>query len=243
MRFVTKCAAWRAAAASIVILISGCGTTKVTGTARTATEQLLLTNAWDDALQKVDFQQLTGVPVFFDPQYLVSTVDQGWLVSSIRQAMLAQGVLLRPKIEQAQWVVEARLGAYGTNDSNFLIGIPQTTIPSVAGIPGGTLPEMPLAKKSTQQGIVKLALYAYDRASGQVTWVSGTQLATSNAKDVYIGGLGPIRSGSVYRTPEFIGVPLPTINGEAAPIAPNQEPVLPPSQLALPTDRELFAPP
>ncbi|MFO0952777.1 MAG: DUF6655 family protein [Isosphaeraceae bacterium] len=94
----------------------------------TATEQLLLTNAWDTALQKVDFRSMAGVPVYLDTTN-VTAVDQGWVVSSLRQALLMQGVLLRQKPEQAQWVVEARVGAYGTDDYNWLVGIPQTTIP------------------------------------------------------------------------------------------------------------------
>jgi len=184
----------------------------MSSTPRTGTEQLLLTNAWDDALSKVDFRPLTGVPVYFDNQYLTS-IDQGWAVSSIRQALLAQGVLLRSKPEQAQWIVEARVGAYGTDDYNLLIGIPQTTMPvAVAGLPTGTIPEIPLAKRSEQQAVAKLALYAYDRASGQVTWNSGTSLATSYAKDVFIGGIGPIQSGSIRGGTEFVGVKLPRIS-------------------------------
>ena len=91
-------------------------------TARTATEQMLLTNAWDTALQRVDFRPSTGVPVYLDTTNINAAIDQGWIVSSIRQAMLQQGVLLRAKPEQAQWVVEARVGAYGTNDDSWLIG-------------------------------------------------------------------------------------------------------------------------
>src|SRR3954465_13272191 len=169
-----------------VISTTGCGTVKTTGTARTGTEQLLLTNAWDSALQKVDFRPLTGVPVYLDSTH-VTAVDQGWVVSSLRQAMLSQGVLLRAKPEQAQWIVEARVGAYGTDEYNLLVGIPQTSIPpTITGMPTGTVPEMPLIKKSNQQGVAKLALFAYDRASGQFVWSSGTLLATSSAKDVYV---------------------------------------------------------
>jgi hypothetical protein len=194
----------------------------MSGTARTATEQLLLTNAWDDALRKVDFRPLAGVPVFLDPQYATTPVDQGWIVSSVRQAMLTQGVLLRPKPEQAQWIVEARVGVYGTNDYNWLLGIPQTTVPAIAGLPGGTIPEVPVAKRGRQEGVVKLALYAYDRSTGQVTWSSGTLLATSSARDTYIGGVGPIQSGSIRSGTEFIGVRLPTISdpGMSGPSAP-----------------------
>lgn len=215
-------------------LLAGCGTTKVSGTQRTATEQLLLTNAWDDALRQVDFRPLAGVPCYFDPQYASSSIDQGWMVSSIRQAMLTQGVLLRPKAEQAQWIVEARIGTYGTNDSNWLFGVPQVSVPpTVTGVPSGTLPEIPIAKRSNQQGVVKLAIYAYDRATGQVTWTSGTRLATSTAKDVYIGGFGPIQSGSIREKPEVAGFHLPRLgqrdpsSGEVIPAERDPAPGLP----------------
>lgn len=224
---------------------AGCGTVKMTGTARTGTEQLLLTNAWDSALQKVDFRPLTGVPVYLDTTN-VNAVDQGWVVSSIRQAMLAQGVLLRAKPEQAQWIVEARVGAYGTDSYNWLVGVPQLSIPpTLTGVPTGTVPEIPLIKKSNQQGVAKLALFAYDRASGRLVWNSGTMLATANAKDVYIGGVGPIQSGSIRGGTEFIGVKLPRLSDTGAgrgPVAPAPAGTairtLPPAA----TDLESFAP-
>jgi len=187
----------------------GCGTVKTTGTARTGTEQLLLTNAWDSALAKVDFRPLTGVPVYLDATN-VSAVDQGWVVSSLRQALLTQGVLLRPKPDQAQWIVEARVGAYGTDAYNVLVGLPQTTVPqTLPGIPSGTIPEMSLLKKSHQEGVAKLALFAYDRASGQLVWSSGTSMATSSAKDLYVGGVGPIQGGTIRGGTKFIGTKIP----------------------------------
>jgi hypothetical protein len=205
-------------------LAAGCGTVKTTGTARSATEQLLLTNAWDTALQKVDFRPLTGVPVYLDTSNINATIDQGWIVSSLRQAMLQQGVLLRTKPEQAQWIVEPRVGAYGTDEYSLLVGIPQTTIPgTITGMPQGTIPEIPLAKRSEQQAIAKLALFAYDRSSGQIVWSSGTQLDTANAKDVYVAGLGPIQSGTIRGGTEFVGIKLP-ITSEAAASDPDKLP-------------------
>ncbi len=143
----------------------GCGTVQTSGTSRTGTEQLLLTNAWDTALMKVDFRPLAGVPVYFDTGN-VTAIDQGYVVSSLNQAMLTQGVLLRQKPEQAQWVVEARVGVYGTDSKSWLIGVQQTTVPqTVTGVPSGTIPEIPLIKKQDQSGMAKLAMFAYDRNS------------------------------------------------------------------------------
>jgi hypothetical protein len=193
------------------LVLPGCGTTKMTSTPRTGTEQLLLTNAWDDALRKVDFRPLTGVPVYLDAQY-VSAVDQGWVVSSIRQAMLAQGVLLRSKPEEAQWIVEARVGAYGTDTVNWMVGVPQMTVPpTVTGMPTGTIPEIAVVKRTNQQGMAKLALFAYDRSSGHITWNPDTTVATATAKDVYLGPLGPIQSGTIRKGPRFFGMKLPAL--------------------------------
>ncbi|WP_435010958.1 DUF6655 family protein [Tundrisphaera lichenicola] len=203
--------------ASALLASAGCGTTKVTGTARTGTEQLLLTNAWDRALQRVDFRALTGVPVYLDTTN-VTAVDQGWVISSLRESMLSQGVLIREKREQAQFIVEARVGAYGTDEDNFLVGISQTAIPpTVTGVPAGTIPEVPVVKRSRQQAVAKLALFAYDRASGQLVWQSGTVLDQADTKDVYIGGFGPIKSGSIREGTEVAGIKLPLPGeGEAA---------------------------
>jgi hypothetical protein len=182
---------------------------KTSGTARTGTEQLLLSNAWDSALQKVDFRPLTGVPVYLDTTN-VSAVDQGWVVSSIRQALLSQGALLRAKPEEAQWIVEARVVAYGTDAYNWLVGVAQTTVPpTLTGVPSGTVPELPLIKKSDQRGIAKLALFAYDRASGQIVWNSGTMVAIATAKDVSVLGVGPIQSGTIRNGTDLAGIKLP----------------------------------
>lgn len=198
--------------AMLAASIAGCGTTKVTGTPRTGTEQVLLTNAWDDALRQVDFGPLKDVPVYVDPAH-VQAADQGWVVSSIKRALLTNGAMLRAKPELAQCIVEASVGAYGTDEYNWLLGVPQTTIPAVMpGIPSGTIPEMPFVKKSQQHAVAKLALYAYDRNTGRVVWNPPPVLATASAKDIFIGGVGPIQSGSIRHNHRRVGVNIPMIS-------------------------------
>ena len=195
-----------------ILCAPGCGTVKTTGTARTGTEQLLLTNAWDSALAKIDFRPLTGVPVYLDTSN-VSAVDQGWVVSSLRQALLTQGVLLRSKPEQAQWIVEARVGAYGTDSYNKMVGIPQTTIPpTLTGMPTGTIPEISLLRKSHQEGIAKLALFAYDRASGQLVWTSGHVHGDLHRQRLVRRRRRPHPGGTIRDGTNFIGtkIPLPS---------------------------------
>ena len=199
-------------AVASLLALSGCGSTKTTGTVRSASEQLLLTNAWDDAVRKIDFRPLAGVPVYLDVTNMTA-IDQGWAVSSLRRALLSDGALIKPKIEQAQWVVEASVGTYGTNDHNFLVGVAQTTIPqTITGMPSGTIPEIPLIKSTDQQAVVKMAIFAYDRTSGQLVWKPETSLATATAKNIFVGGVGPIQSGTIIKKNRRLGTNIPMIS-------------------------------
>ena len=78
----------------LILLLAGCGTTRQTETPRTATEMLLISNAVDETVGQFDLSYLVGKDVFFDTTYLDTTVDKGYVISSIRQHMMASGVKL-----------------------------------------------------------------------------------------------------------------------------------------------------
>ena len=67
----------------LIAALAGCSSTKQSNTARTAREQLLISNAVDQALSKIDFTALDGQKVFLEEKYLECT-DKGYVVSSIR---------------------------------------------------------------------------------------------------------------------------------------------------------------
>src|SRR6266404_1993619 len=94
--------------AAIMLAGSGCGTTRMSDTQRTATEQLLISNAVDQVVSQLDFHCLAGKAVYFDPQYLDGAVDRGYVISSLRQQLLASGCVLQEERAKATYVVEAR---------------------------------------------------------------------------------------------------------------------------------------
>src|ERR1043166_1148650 len=79
---------------------TGCTSTKQSNTARTATEQLLISNAVDQSLNKVDFTPLTGSTVFVEEKY-IDCVDKGYIIGSVRHKLLQAGALLAGKAEEA----------------------------------------------------------------------------------------------------------------------------------------------
>src|SRR5688500_13493 len=86
-----------ATAALLVGAVSlvGCGTTRSTDTTRTATEQLLISDAIDRAIQTVNVQSLSGQTVFLDDSRLGDVIDRNYLIGTLRQHLLASGCALR----------------------------------------------------------------------------------------------------------------------------------------------------
>jgi len=187
--------------------LSGCGTTRSSDTMRTATEQLLISDAIDRAVQTVNFGTLAGQSVYLDDSRLESVVDKDYLVSTLRQHLLASGCALRDEREEADFIVEARAGAVGTDRNDLLFGVPSMNVPQIMPLQPtpSAIPEIPIAKRRDQRGIAKIALFAYHRETGAPVWQSGETEQESSSNDVWILGAGPFQRGTVNEGTEFAG--------------------------------------
>ena len=92
------------------VIVVGCGTT----VKRAGTEQLLISNAVDNAVEKLDFHELSGHKVFFDTDFLKSVrsdnfVSKDYVISAIRHQLVANGALVQDSRESADTIVEACL--------------------------------------------------------------------------------------------------------------------------------------
>jgi hypothetical protein len=190
--------------ASVVVLLAlgllvGCGATRSSDSARTATEQMLMSSAIDRAVNEINLQPLAGKEVFLDTDRLTGFVDQHYLIGTLRQAMLSNGVQLKTDRASAKYIVEARAGVLGTNSSSVMIGVPATNLPNL-GTPGvpSAIPEIPFAKTTRQAGIAKIALFAYNQQTGKPIWQSGTFPVMADAKNTWFFGAGPYQRGSIY---------------------------------------------
>lgn len=213
----------------VAACVAGCGTTRMSDSARTATEQLLISNAVDRAINDMDFQALSGKDVYFDATFLRGVVDEGYIVSSLRQRLLSSGCILKPTREQATYVVEARAGAVGTNRHDVLLGVPSTNLPNLTGTVGmpSAIPEIPFAKSTEQKGVAKLAVFAYNQVTGQPVWQSGIVPVMATARDTWLLGTGPFQRGTIYDGTRFAGsrMLLPFQRDKTFP--PNLTPTIP----------------
>ncbi len=174
------------------VLGVGCASTKTSNTARTGTEQILISAAIDRAFSNVQFNELAGYKVFIDDKYLDS-VDKGYLVGTLRHKVFESGGHLVTALDQADVVLEPRSGGVGTDTQESYVGIPALGMP---GLPI-ELPEIKLASRNTQMGTAKIGLICYDAKTGTALGSGGESTALTHNNDTYVFGVGPFRSGSV----------------------------------------------
>lgn len=192
-------------------LTSGCGTT----TNRVATEQLLISNAIDEAVAQIDFTQIGGNKVYLDTRYLKADkksglVNTNYVISSLRQQLTAANCQIHDSQDQADIIVEPRIGAMGTDGHKITYGIPKTgglsaAASAFAGSPIASIPEISLAQSDAQSGIAKIVVFAYQSTTRQPVWQSGTAKAESNSTSTWVLGAGPFQKGTVYESTRFAG--------------------------------------
>jgi len=179
----------------LLVLTTGCvNKLRMTEPARSLGEQLLLSTSIDRSLSEFDAEaigRLKGFKVFISSEYL-KTLDQEYLLGSLRDLFLSNGVLVVDAAEEAQMIVEVRSGANSLDSSKATLGIAEDqALPNpVTGAPVA-LPEISFFKRENNFAVSKVALVAYQAKSREHIFSSGTLLG--GAYDRHFQFLGIIR--------------------------------------------------
>ncbi|MBX3443332.1 MAG: hypothetical protein KF774_13080 [Planctomyces sp.] len=173
--------------------LAGCTSAQTSNTARTATEQLLLSNAVDQTLDKVDFRPFSGQAVYLEEKYM-DCVDKQYVIASIRHRILRAGGQLVDKVDDAAIVLEPRSGGVGTTSSSSFLGFPEVVLPGML-----TLPEIRMFTRTRQSGFAKIGMAAYDAKSHETLGAGGVSVAQSDDSNYYVVGIGPFQSGSLKK--------------------------------------------
>lgn len=189
-----------------VLLASGCGT----AVQRNGTEQLLLSDSIDRAIDQLDLSPLAGRRVYLDTEYMKTFkgnnvfINSDYIISALRQKLTTTGCLIQPTRTEADYILEARVGALGTDTMEVTYGIPSSNgLGSAATALGGVpsvpaIPEISVGKRNGVKGISKIVVFAYHRETSVPVWQSGSAIARSDARDSWFLGVGPLTRGSVY---------------------------------------------
>ena len=109
-------------------MVVGCGTTRE----QKATEQLVMSDAVDKSVQHIDFRPLSDQKVYLDNSYLRHVKGEGfvnseYVTSALRQQIVAAGCLIQDSPQDADIIVEARLGVLGSDDHRVTFGLPENS--------------------------------------------------------------------------------------------------------------------
>jgi hypothetical protein len=201
---------WFALVVVLSVSLLGCGRI----ISQKATDQLIAGDAVDRTVSQIDFRILMGKKVFLDTQYInkaiagVGFVTSEYMISSVRQKMMCDGCLLQEKLDEADFVVEMRIGALGADGHEVIYGVPPnnyltiaasvvpTAPQAAAAIP--SMPELSVGKKDDQMAAAKIALFAYNRRTREPIWQSGINESRSMVADRWYFGAGPFHKGNIY---------------------------------------------
>jgi len=183
----------RMVACCLLVTAGGCATSQSSDTARTGVEQLLISSATDQALDKVNFEPIRHAKVYVEAKYL-DCVDKNYILVGLHQRLLRNGATLVDKAEDAQVILEIASGAVGTDRQDFFVGIPQIPLPPPSPI---SLPKLELFTRTRAMGTAKLTVVAYDAKTRAPVVDSGTSLARSDYKQWHVLGTSPFVSGRV----------------------------------------------
>jgi hypothetical protein len=143
------------------LLLTGCQTTRVTIPPRSATEQMLLSEASEAAALAIHLKLPEGSRAFLDTTNF-DGVDAKYAVSAIRQSLLVQGNAILDVRTDADVVIEIRAGALSIDSISQIIGIPAVDLVAFSQ------PGIKLLTRSKTVGVAKFSLFAYSRLTGRL---------------------------------------------------------------------------
>ena len=152
----------------LILLVSGCAFSRPPSqTVRTATEQLLLSQAIERSLHDLSLPLAEGSTVMIEtvgfavPPTAFIPADMNYARDTVAGRLGRLGFRIHPKNEEPQYIVRVLVQSLGTVQGETFIGIP-----SVAVL-GFALPELTLYKAQFQSGYMRYSIDVFESATGR----------------------------------------------------------------------------
>ena len=163
----------------LILLVSGCAFSRPPSqTVRTATEQLLLSQAIERSLHDLSLPLAEGSTVMIEtvgfavPPTAFIPADMNYARDTVAGRLGRLGFRIHPKNEEPQYIVRVLVQSLGTVQGETFIGIP-----SVAVL-GFALPELTLYKAQFQSGYMRYSIDVFESATGRfirsTPWYTGS---------------------------------------------------------------------
>ncbi len=189
-------------------MFAGCADVRVTSPLRSATEQFLLSQAAEEAIEGFSFDPLFGRYVFVDSTYF-EPANRDYVLGAFRAELFQAGAQLSKDPENAEIILEIRSGGVGIDQYEKLVGVPSISAPAgsaaVAGADSAALstlisPELAITKNRKQISFASLAYVAYWKDTGEIVASEGPKNGRAYREDWWIFGFGPRTIGNIIPT-------------------------------------------
>ncbi len=179
-----------------LLLLSACSTMKQSAPARTASEQLLISQAADSAAEQLLLKVQPDRRAYIDTSNFEGT-DSKYAIGAIKVSLMRQGIHLVNDKAKADTIIEIRSGALSIDQSETVVGTPSTNLAVFR------VPELSVFKSETNEGVAKFAAFAYDAKSGELLSSAGPVYGFSRRLDNQaLSSISWGTSESIYGRPE-----------------------------------------
>ena len=163
----------------LMLFVSGCAFSRTPSqTVRTATEQLLLSQAIERSLHDLSVPLTEGSTVMIEtvglavPPTAFIPSDLNYARDTVAGRLGQLGFRIHPKDEEAKYLVRVLVQSLGTVQGETFFGMPSLAILAIA------LPELTLYKAQYQSGYMRYSIDIYEAATGRfirsTPWYTGS---------------------------------------------------------------------
>lgn len=168
------------AALTSLALLSGCATMRMTYPERSATEELLITDAAEDAAAQIALS-IPRDKLYYLDAVNMDSVDGHYALSSIREKLMEQGFHIMETRESATAIIEVRSGALSIDSHGTTIIIPVIPAESVIPhLPTKTPNSFYSAGKTIDEGYAKFTMFVWDKSTGTIIGKAVTVIGHSS---------------------------------------------------------------
>lgn len=140
-------------------VLAGCQSPRITNTARTAVEQMLLSDVIEQGTDQMKFEHYKGRKALMDYKYLDPQVDKPVVQGMVERRLAECGVVVTADAKDADIIIQVLCPVLATEMNKLLIGTPQVPIsyPRLLALQI-IVPEIPLFMKLTRVGFARFSL-------------------------------------------------------------------------------------
>ncbi len=144
-----------------IVLCSCTHTYQFTYTKKSGIEQLLVTKAVDEAVQKMTVD-IKGSKVFVDVACLMRD-ERSYIKKAFTHWFLGAGVSVVDYEWDADYIVSVLVRVAGTDGDQYLLGVPSIPVPSTIAV---TIPALTIYSATNQEGRVEMEVMIYSAREG-----------------------------------------------------------------------------